>query len=181
MCKIRKQEQEAISCRIVFIYRSLEIDPADIKAVGITNQRETTIVWDKTTGQPLYNAIGEFLILQDQLLKLVRFICFAKFPQHMILMESSIYLSISFADQSENFLKGIKQQVIHLFQSLFLVFMIQLLFIQQFLVKNFKNSIPVPLGWRSLSLLSHPIVPVCYTSCNSLLWSACHKSVCSCL
>ncbi|KAK4317811.1 hypothetical protein Pmani_011135 [Petrolisthes manimaculis] len=37
--------------------RSLEIDPADIKAVGITNQRETTIVWDKTTGQPLYNAI----------------------------------------------------------------------------------------------------------------------------
>ncbi|RUS78178.1 hypothetical protein EGW08_014066 [Elysia chlorotica] len=30
---------------------------SDIKAVGITNQRETTIVWDKTTGKPLYNAI----------------------------------------------------------------------------------------------------------------------------
>lgn len=28
-----------------------------IRAVGITNQRETTVVWDKTTGQPLYNAI----------------------------------------------------------------------------------------------------------------------------
>lgn len=28
-----------------------------IKAVGITNQRETTVVWDKTTGEPLYNAI----------------------------------------------------------------------------------------------------------------------------
>ena len=28
-----------------------------IKAVGITNQRETTIVWDKGTGEPLYNAI----------------------------------------------------------------------------------------------------------------------------
>ena len=28
-------------------------------AVGITNQRETTIVWDKTTGKPLYNAIGK--------------------------------------------------------------------------------------------------------------------------
>ena len=29
----------------------------DIAAVGITNQRETTLVWDKETGQPLYNAI----------------------------------------------------------------------------------------------------------------------------
>jgi glycerol kinase len=30
---------------------------ADIAAVGITNQRETTVVWDKNSGQPLYNAI----------------------------------------------------------------------------------------------------------------------------
>ncbi|RAH73353.1 glycerol kinase [Aspergillus aculeatinus CBS 121060] len=30
---------------------------SDIKAVGITNQRETTIVWDSETGEPLYNAI----------------------------------------------------------------------------------------------------------------------------
>ena len=29
----------------------------DIAAIGITNQRETTIVWDKNTGQPVYNAI----------------------------------------------------------------------------------------------------------------------------
>lgn len=29
----------------------------DIAAIGITNQRETTIVWDKTTGEPVYNAI----------------------------------------------------------------------------------------------------------------------------
>ncbi len=29
----------------------------DIVAVGITNQRETTVVWDKRTGEPLYNAI----------------------------------------------------------------------------------------------------------------------------
>lgn len=29
----------------------------DIAAIGITNQRETTVVWDKTTGQPIYNAI----------------------------------------------------------------------------------------------------------------------------
>ena len=31
-----------------------------VKGVGITNQRETTIVWDKTTGRPLYNAIGKY-------------------------------------------------------------------------------------------------------------------------
>ena len=30
---------------------------ADIAAIGITNQRETTIVWDKKTGEPVYNAI----------------------------------------------------------------------------------------------------------------------------
>lgn len=34
-----------------------EIDPADIAAIGITNQRETTIVWDRHTGNPIYNAI----------------------------------------------------------------------------------------------------------------------------
>lgn len=33
------------------------IIPAQIKAIGITNQRETTVVWDKHTGQPIYNAI----------------------------------------------------------------------------------------------------------------------------
>ncbi|MDH7487765.1 MAG: glycerol kinase GlpK [Anaerolineae bacterium] len=30
---------------------------ADIAAIGITNQRETTVVWDRRTGQPVYNAI----------------------------------------------------------------------------------------------------------------------------
>ncbi|XP_008327167.1 glycerol kinase-like [Cynoglossus semilaevis] len=35
----------------------LDIDVSSIKAVGVTNQRETTLVWDKTTGRPLYNAI----------------------------------------------------------------------------------------------------------------------------
>ena len=29
----------------------------DIAAIGITNQRETTLVWDKTTGKPIYHAI----------------------------------------------------------------------------------------------------------------------------
>ena len=34
-----------------------KIDPSQIRAVGITNQRETTVVWDKVTGKPIYNAI----------------------------------------------------------------------------------------------------------------------------
>ena len=29
----------------------------DIDSIGITNQRETTIIWDKATGKPIYNAI----------------------------------------------------------------------------------------------------------------------------
>lgn len=33
------------------------IDPKDIAAVGITNQRETTLLWDRRTGEPVYNAI----------------------------------------------------------------------------------------------------------------------------
>jgi glycerol kinase len=33
------------------------IDASNIAAIGITNQRETTIMWDKKTGQPVYNAI----------------------------------------------------------------------------------------------------------------------------
>lgn len=36
------------------------IDVSQIEALGITNQRETTVVWDRTTGQPLHNAIGTF-------------------------------------------------------------------------------------------------------------------------
>jgi len=34
-----------------------DVRPRDIQAIGITNQRETTIVWDRETGRPVYNAI----------------------------------------------------------------------------------------------------------------------------
>jgi len=34
-----------------------QLTPRDIAAIGITNQRETSVVWDRRTGQPLYNAI----------------------------------------------------------------------------------------------------------------------------
>ena len=33
------------------------VDTSDIKAIGITNQRETAVVWDKNSGDPVYNAI----------------------------------------------------------------------------------------------------------------------------
>src|SRR5690348_6716597 len=34
-----------------------KLSPADLSAIGITNQRETTIIWDKHTGKPYYNAL----------------------------------------------------------------------------------------------------------------------------
>ncbi len=44
-----KTAREAIS--------QADVAPSDIAAIGITNQRETTIVWDRLTGKPLYHAI----------------------------------------------------------------------------------------------------------------------------
>ena len=38
-------------------YRTSGLSREDIAAIGITNQRETTIVWEKDTGRPVYNAI----------------------------------------------------------------------------------------------------------------------------
>ena len=34
-----------------------EVDPEQIKGIGITNQRETTVIWDKKTGRPIHHAI----------------------------------------------------------------------------------------------------------------------------
>src|ERR1700710_2871721 len=36
---------------------SSDAEAGDVKAIGITNQRETTVVWDRETGEPVYNAI----------------------------------------------------------------------------------------------------------------------------
>ena len=33
------------------------VTAADVAAIGITNQRETTVVWERSTGRPIYNAI----------------------------------------------------------------------------------------------------------------------------
>ncbi|HWT05479.1 MAG TPA: FGGY family carbohydrate kinase, partial [Xanthomonadales bacterium] len=37
--------------------RNASLSAADVVAIGITNQRETTILWDRVTGQPVHNAI----------------------------------------------------------------------------------------------------------------------------
>jgi glycerol kinase len=39
------------------LIRNMKINIKDIAAIGITNQRETTLLWDKNTGEPVYNAI----------------------------------------------------------------------------------------------------------------------------
>ena len=42
---------------VTSVFASGGIKPEDIAAIGITNQRETTIMWDRETGKPVYNAI----------------------------------------------------------------------------------------------------------------------------
>lgn len=39
------------------VLKSCHASPSEVAAIGITNQRETTVVWDKRTGQPVYRAI----------------------------------------------------------------------------------------------------------------------------
>ncbi|MCC5044818.1 MULTISPECIES: glycerol kinase GlpK [Xanthomonas] len=42
---------------ITELLNNAQIDAREISGIGITNQRETAVVWDKATGQPIYNAI----------------------------------------------------------------------------------------------------------------------------
>ncbi len=51
--EIWQSEWEAVQTCLNQVHVPVET----IKAIGITNQRETTVVWDKTTGKPIYNAI----------------------------------------------------------------------------------------------------------------------------
>lgn len=56
-------EQDAneiwLSCLSVLatLFQNQDVKPEEVESIGITNQRETTVVWDKTTGLPVYNAI----------------------------------------------------------------------------------------------------------------------------
>src|SRR5690606_2551157 len=42
---------------IVSCLTEARVNPSQVAGIGITNQRETTVIWDKFTGQPIYNAI----------------------------------------------------------------------------------------------------------------------------
>ncbi|MBM7632203.1 glycerol kinase GlpK [Geomicrobium sediminis] len=42
---------------IAEVFSESDVTPADIAGIGITNQRETTVVWDKNTGKPVYHAL----------------------------------------------------------------------------------------------------------------------------
>jgi glycerol kinase len=39
------------------VLAAARLKPTDVRAIGITNQRETTLLWDRRTGQPIHNAI----------------------------------------------------------------------------------------------------------------------------
>jgi glycerol kinase len=43
--------------KVVDYLEQMGLDYKNVKAIGLTNHRETTILWDKITGKPLYNAI----------------------------------------------------------------------------------------------------------------------------
>ncbi|KGX84226.1 glycerol kinase GlpK [Pontibacillus marinus] len=45
-----------LSC-IADVLTKAEIQPDQVASIGITNQRETTVIWDKETGQPIYHAV----------------------------------------------------------------------------------------------------------------------------
>lgn len=48
---------QAVTWTIAQVLMKSQIDPSQIAGIGITNQRETTVIWDKKTGLPIYNAV----------------------------------------------------------------------------------------------------------------------------
>jgi len=57
---VEHDPEEMWRCTKEVIHEAMEaglLRPQDLAAVGITNQRETTVVWDPKTGKPVYNAI----------------------------------------------------------------------------------------------------------------------------
>ena len=48
---------ESVKTTLNTVFDKCALSPADIASIGITNQRETTLVWNKSTGKPIYPAI----------------------------------------------------------------------------------------------------------------------------
>jgi glycerol kinase len=55
--EIWARTQEVMAGALEKASRQLSVSSDQIAAIGITNQRETTVVWDRSTGKPVYNAI----------------------------------------------------------------------------------------------------------------------------
>lgn len=60
--EILQAVRECVTCGVENLEK-LSYGVEDIVAVGISNQRETTIAWDVITGEPLYNAVGKTFLL----------------------------------------------------------------------------------------------------------------------
>ena len=57
---VHHDPMEILQIQLGTMHQVLEesrLSPQDIRAIGITNQRETTIVWEKASGLPVYNAL----------------------------------------------------------------------------------------------------------------------------
>jgi len=54
------KETIAVTCEKLKV---MNILPSAIAAIGVTNQRDTTLVWDKYTGAPLYNALSKYIFI----------------------------------------------------------------------------------------------------------------------
>lgn len=52
-----EQIWESVILTLKDVFSKCQVTPNDIASIGITNQRETTLVWDKQTGKPVYPAI----------------------------------------------------------------------------------------------------------------------------
>lgn len=55
-----------------------------LKAIGLTNQRETTLVWSKSTGAPLHNALVWMDVRTSSICRSSLFFLFRSFPTHQV-------------------------------------------------------------------------------------------------
>ncbi|XP_045306275.1 glycerol kinase 2 [Leopardus geoffroyi] len=69
----------------------LNIDISNIKAIGVSNQRETTVIWDKLTGEPLYNAVVWLDLRTQSIVENLR----KKIPQNNNFVKSKTGLPLS--------------------------------------------------------------------------------------
>src|SRR5690606_15261801 len=57
---VEHDPKEILSSQLTVLHnviRAHNVKPSSIRGIGITNQRETSLLWDRKTGEPVYNAI----------------------------------------------------------------------------------------------------------------------------